>query len=364
MKRSYFRPNVDKMAPYAPGEQPGPGEKVIKLNTNENPYPPSSMVLEAVRRSAEESLRLYPDPESRRLREAASGAYGFPADWIMAGNGSDELLCMLVRAFVPEGGLVAYPVPTYSLYRTLVQAQGAKARELRWGRDWSLPKGLARRGTRLVFLARPNSPSGTCVPKEEVRALARSLDGVLCIDEAYAEFSDDDCLDLVRESENVIVLRTLSKSFSLAGARVGFAFARPRVLEGLRKVKDSYNLSRMAQAAGAAALQDLAWMRENVERVRRTRARLTERLRRLGLAVPDSQSNFVFARAGERAKELCAELRSRGILVRYFDEPGARDSIRISVGTDAEVDALLAALGELLGCACGSEAGSGGRPAR
>lgn len=348
MKRSYFRRNIDRMAPYTPGEQPGPAEKFIKLNTNENPYPPSPRVLEAVKRSAADSLRLYPDPESKALREAASRLYGIPPDWILAGNGSDELLAMLMKAFVPEGGLVSYPVPTYSLYRTLVQAHGAKAKEVRWKPDWSLPSGLASKGTRLTFLARPNSPSGTSVPKESVRGLAASLNGILCIDEAYADFADDNCLDLLHERENVVILRTLSKSFSLAGARVGLAFARPEIIAGLRKVKDSYNLSRMAQAAGEAALSDPDWMRANIERVRKTRVRLTEALRRLNLEVPDSQSNFVFARVGEQAKEIYLALKSRGILVRHFDEPGARDSLRISIGTDAEIDELLEALTGLL----------------
>lgn len=356
MTRSYLRPNVEAMTGYVPGEQPAPSSlteaKVVKLNTNENPYPPSPRVIEAVKRAAGVTLRLYPDPTARRLREAASRAYGFPADWIIAGNGSDELLAMLVRACVPEGCPCAYPVPTYSLYRTLVDAQGAEAREVPWAEGWAVPGGLAEAGARLVFLCCPNAPTGTVVPAGSVRELARSLDCVLCVDEAYVDFADDEdagCLPLVRELANVIVLRTLSKSFSLAGARIGLGFAKPALIEGLTKVKDSYNLDRMSLAAGEAALGDMDHMRGNAGRIRRTRARLVERLAALGFDVLPSQANFVFARIGfPLARELYEALKARGVLVRYFNEESVRDGLRITVGADAEVDVLLDTLLELL----------------
>ncbi|MHC5056274.1 MAG: histidinol-phosphate transaminase [Planctomycetota bacterium] len=352
MARGYFRPNVDAMTGYVPGEQPAAGGGVVKLNTNENPYPPSPKVLEAVGRSAEGTLRLYPDPTARALREAASRAYGFGTECIVAGNGSDELLAMLVRAFASEGERVAYPVPTYSLYRTLVRAHGAEAVEIPWADGYAIPPELVKADARLVILCRPNAPTGTMVPVDAVRELARSLECVLCVDEAYVDFADsedDNCLPLVREFENVVVLRTLSKSFSLAGARVGLGFAQEALVRGLGKVKDSYNLSRMALAAGEAALGDMDWMRANAGRIRATRARLVERLARLGFECLPSQANFVLARIGHpRAKELYEALKARGILVRYFDQEAVRDCVRITVGTDAEVDALLSALGELI----------------
>jgi histidinol-phosphate aminotransferase len=350
--RSPFRKNVQEMAGYVPGEQPPAGTEVVKLNTNENPYPPSPRVIEAVRAAANDALRLYPDPTARGLREAASRALGFPPEWIVAGNGSDELLSLLVRAVVPERGRIAYPVPTYSLYRTLAEAQGAEAVELPWREGYRLPDGLAAAGARLVLLCRPNAPTGTVVPVASVRDLARGLDGLLCVDEAYVEFADPevgDCLGLVRELENVIVLRTLSKSYSLAGARVGLGVSRPEIVEGLVKIKDSYNLDRLALAAGEAALSDLEWMRANAARIRATRARLVSELASFGFEVPPSQANFVFARVGyPRARELHEALKARGILVRYFDGEGVRDGLRISVGTDEEVDSLLSALKELL----------------
>jgi len=352
MARGYFRPNVEGMTGYTPGEQPAAGEAVIKLNTNENPYPPSPKVLDAVRGAADDTLRLYPDPTARALREAAGRVYGFGPEWIVAGNGSDELLAMLVRAFCSEGERVAYPVPTYSLYCTLVRAHGAEAVEVPWADGYCIPEGLAGAGARLVILCRPNAPTGTMVPVESVRELARSLDCVLCVDEAYVDFADsddDNCLALVREFENVVVLRTLSKSFSLAGARVGLAFACPELVEGLNKVRDSYNLSRMAIAAGEAALDDMDWMRANAARIRATRSRLVERLTGLGFDCLPSQANFVLARVGyPRAKELYEKLKARGILVRYFEQESVRDCLRITVGTDSEVDALLGALGEIM----------------
>jgi histidinol-phosphate aminotransferase len=351
MTRGYFRPNVDGMTGYTPGEQPAAGAKVVKLNTNENPYPPSPKVLEAIGLSADDAIRLYPDPTARGLREAAASAYGFEPECIIAGNGSDELLAMLIRALASEGERVAYPVPTYSLYPTLVRAHGAEACEIPWANNYTIPDGLAEADARLVILCRPNAPTGTMVPVDSVRELARSLECVLCIDEAYVDFADsedDNCLPLVREAENVIVLRTLSKSFSLAGARVGLAFASGALIEGLNKVRDSYNLSRMALAAGEAALGDMDWMRANVDRIRVTRARLVERLAKLGIECLPSQANFVLAKVGyPRAKELHEMLKARGILVRYFPQEDVRDCLRITVGTDSEVDALLSALEEL-----------------
>lgn len=351
MARGYFRSNVDEMTGYVPGEQPRAGAKVVKLNTNENPYPPSPKVLEAIARSGGETLRLYPDPTARALREAAARAYGFEPECIVAGNGSDELLAMLVRAFASEGEKVAYPVPTYSLYHTLVRAQGAEALEVPWADGYAIPGGLAEADARLVILCRPNAPTGTMVPVDAVRELARSLECVLCVDEAYVDFADsedDNCLPLVHEFENVVILRTLSKSFSLAGARVGLAFARGALARGLNKVRDSYNLSRMALAAGEAALGDMDWMRGNARRIRATRARLVERLAEFGFRCLPSQANFVLASVGyPRAKEFYEELKARGILVRYFEQDAVRDGVRITIGTDAEVDALISALEEL-----------------
>jgi histidinol-phosphate aminotransferase len=348
--KARFRDNIERMSGYTPGEQPQGGH-LIKLNTNENPYPPSPRVLEAVRREAAESLRLYPDPLSAALRAKAAEVYGFSAGQVLAGNGSDDLLTMLVRAFVPEGGLVATTRPTYMLYRTLAQIQGARAAEIPYGEGYALPSDdIVRAKADIVFVANPNSPTGTFTEPKALDGLAGRLDCPLVIDEAYVDFSRTNALHLARKRGNVVVLRTLSKSFSLAGMRLGLAFASDSVIRGLLKVKDSYNLDRVAQAAGIAALGDLPWMLRNAERIRATRRALAGGLRALGFDVPDSEANFVLAtKLKPKALRLKEELQKRGILVRYFDEPGLRDSLRITVGTDEETDALLRELKGILG---------------
>ncbi len=336
------------MGGYVPGEQPQePG--FIKLNTNENPYPPSPLVRRAILSGAGDSLRLYPDPDAARLRRRAAAVYGFDLPQVIAGNGSDDLLAMIARAFIGEGDALCCPTPTYTLYDTLVRIQGGRVSGVPYPDDYALPAGLARRGAPVTVVANPNSPSGTAVPVAALADLADRVRGVLVVDEAYADFAEETALSLARERENVVVLRTFSKSFSLAGMRIGLGFAHPRLVAGLNKVKDSYNLSRLSLAAGEAALQDIGWMEENVSRIRRTRSALAAALPALGFLPFPSQSNFVMARraGGRSARPVYEELKSRKILVRYFDTPRLRDSLRITVGTDAEIAALLDALGEI-----------------
>jgi histidinol-phosphate aminotransferase len=346
---SYFRRSVDEMSAYQPGEQPQqPG--FVKLNTNENPYPPSPKVLEALREQVGPSLRLYPDPLANRFREAVAKVLDFPVDWIMAGNGSDDLLTIVTRAFVGEGERVVYPVPTYSLYRTLAQLQGAQSVEIPFPADYGLPQRLAEASGQLTLLANPNSPSGTWVPPAAVEGLASKCRNVLVVDEAYVDFAEGSCLDVVRRRRNVIVLRTLSKSFSLCAMRIGFAVAHPEIIEGMMKVKDSYNVNRLAIFAGAAAMEDIAWTRRNADKIKATRTRTIETLSRLGFSCWPSQSNFVLARAtqGISARSIYEKLKQRKILVRYFDQPRVDDCLRISVGTDEEMDKLFMALRDVL----------------
>jgi len=349
-----FRPNIEAMAPYVPGEQPAAGTKVIKLNTNENPYPPSPKVAEAI--CAEvgtdgDRLRLYSDPKALAIRQAAADVYGFKLEQVLHGNGSDELLAMLFRAFVAEGESIAYPYPTYVLYETLAHAQGARIISFDFDRDFALPKQLLHCGAKVVFVASPNSPSGTVYSAWQMRELAASLrDGVLVIDEAYAQFADSNNLQLAKELDNVVVLRTFSKSHSLAGMRLGLLFASARIVDGLWKVKDSYNLDRLAIVAGAASLRDVEWTAANARKVVATRTRLNSELTALGFDVVPSQSNFIFARmkSAEKAAGAYRFLKEKGILIRYFPARLLDDGIRITVGTDAEIDALLAALKEYL----------------
>jgi histidinol-phosphate aminotransferase len=342
-----FRPAIEKMAAYKPGEQPGPGERLIKLNTNENPYPPSPRVRRAVVRVASDSLRLYPAPRADDFVASASRLYGVRQDMILAGNGSDELLAMIFRAALDPGDTVAYPVPTYSLYDTLASIQEARVLGFPVGRDFSIPLDqLAKAGAKVTIVCSPNSPSGIQTPATKLAKLARALhDRLLVIDEAYVDFASENAIGLLRRFPNVIILRTLSKSFSLAGMRLGLCFARPVIIEELMKVKDSYNLSRIALAAGAEALNDAAWMRRNVERVKQTREVSIVRLRKLGFEVPASSANFVLARiAGHDLAPMARAIRKSGILVRYFPTPMLRDTLRISIGTPAEMKALFKAI--------------------
>jgi len=294
-------------------------------------------------------LARYPDPEATRFRERAAAMANLPVDHVLAGNGSDELLALVLRATIDPGDRVAFPSPTYSLYETLVAVQGAETVRVPFSADWALPEaGLLAAGARVTFLCNPNSPSGTFTPVDVVRRLASRIEGLVVVDEAYVDFADDTALRLVRELPNVLVLRTLSKSHGLAGLRAGLLFGSPELLAGVRAVKDSYNLNTLTQVAAAVALEDEAYMRGNVARIRATRERLSTALAGLGFTVQPSQANFVLARrAGVDMGPLAGQLEAGGVIVRHFPTPELADALRISVGTDEEIDVLLARLREL-----------------
>ena len=347
---SIFRPNIDELAAYVPGEQPAPGTRVIKLNTNENPYPPSPVAMQVLRDLDGEFLRRYPDPMASLACQAAARVYGVPREWVLAGNGSDDLLTMILRACAEPGRSVAYPMPTYVLYRTLAQIQNARCIEVEFDDDYHLPVDeLAAARAAVTLVAAPNSPSGTVWPVEMLDDLAGRVAGMIVIDEAYVDFAEQDALALVRTRPNVIVLRTLSKGYSMAGLRLGFGVAQPALLAGLIKVKDSYNVDAMACRAGAAAMDDQAHKRANAAKVKASRARLADDLAGLGFRVWPSQSNFLLARppAGQ-AEALYQALKARGILVRYFKQAKLEDKLRITIGSDDQNDALAAAIRELV----------------
>ncbi len=341
---TYFRPNIDAMIGYMPGEQPR-DPAIIKLNTNENPYPPSPKVYVALRKAINPSLRLYPEPLSDSLRMAAAAVYGVKPENIIAGNGSDEILSMLLRCFVGPKDKVVFPVPTYILYDTLVEIQDGATVRVDYPEDFSLPETLAGQNGVLTFLCNPNAPSATLVPLAEIAKLAMTVGGILVVDEAYIDFAATEgasSIPLIRQIPNLVVLRTFSKSFSLAGMRIGLGFASEEIIAGMMKVKDSYNLNRLSLVAATAALSDMAWMRRNAERIRRSRQKLSSALKRLGYQVYPSNANFVLARKpGKNLRSVYEELKRRKILVRYFDTQGLQDCLRITVGTPKEVKALL-----------------------
>ena len=343
---SYFRRDIDELVGYAPGEQPQAG-KFIKLNTNENPYPPSPAVGRAIAAVVERGLARYPDPLASGFRERAAAILGVAPDWILCGNGSDEILTLATRAFVGQGELLRLPYPSYVLYKTLAQIQGARSAEVFFNRDWSLSDEFAAPadGLRLAFLPNPNSPSGTLVPPERVLALAEQLSCPLLVDEAYIDFADRDCLSLVAQNEKIMVSRSLSKSYALAGLRFGFLVAQPHIIAGLCKVKDSYNCDALSIAAATAAIDDQAWLAANRETILSSRARMSEGLRARGFAVVESQANFVWAPHPARpVRPLYEELKKNRVLVRYMDYHGWGDGLRISVGTDDQIDACLSLL--------------------
>lgn len=346
---NFFRKNISVMPPYVPGEQPRPGQKVIKLNTNENPYPPSPAVGRALRDYDFRRLRLYPDPASRLFCRAAAKVHRLGEEWILAGNGSDDLLFMAILACADKGRKVVYPVPTYVLYRTLAQMQDAPIVEIPYDDNYRLPlkQLIAARGA-VTFIARPNSPSGTCVPLGQIGQLARGLKGLVVVDEAYCDFAKDDVLPLVKRYPNLLLLRTLSKGYSLAGLRLGYAIGNPRLLATLNKVKDSYPVDGLACALGAAAMTDQAHKKKCANKVIASRAKLAARLEKLGFRVWPSDSNFLLARPADGAAgRLYQKLKAEGILVRYFNEPQLDDKLRITVGTDAQNSALIKAIKKL-----------------
>lgn len=340
---SYFRPEIEAMAGYVPGEQPQRDE-FVKLNTNENPYPPSPAVARAIEETLRRGLQKYPDPMAGAFRRRAAEVLGVEPDWILAGNGSDDILTIATRAFVGQGQLLRLPYPSYILYKTLAQIQGARSEEIPFREDWSLSEQFAAAGDdlRLVFLPNPNSPSGTLIPPEQVLELARQLPCPLLVDEAYVDFAEANCLHLVSQSEKILVTRSLSKSYALAGLRFGFVVAQPRMIEQLAKVKDSYNCDGLSIAAATAAIGDQRWLSENRAKILATRRRLTEGMRKLGFTTVDSQANFTWNVHPEQpAKPLYERLKQDGILVRYMDYPDWGDGLRISVGTDEQIDACL-----------------------
>jgi histidinol-phosphate aminotransferase len=339
---SFFRPEIEAMSGYVPGEQPQEGE-FIKLNTNENPYPPSPAAARAIEETIGR-LRKYPDPMGGSFRRRAAALWGVEPDWILCGNGSDDILTILTRSLVGQGQLLRLPYPSYILYKTLAELQGARNEEVKFNADWSLPPAFAagRDDLRLVFLANPNSPSGTVVPPERVLEIAEALPCPLLVDEAYADFAETNCMSLVARCEKIMVSRSLSKSYALAGLRFGYLVAQPRMIAELVKMKDSYNCDALAIAAATAALDDQAWLAANRAKILATRRRLVAEMRKLGFVTVDSQANFTWnVHPQLAARPLYERLKADRILVRYMNYPGWGDGLRISVGTDAEIDACL-----------------------
>jgi len=346
-----MRPAIAAMAGYVPGFQPADEAAWIKLNTNENPYPPSPKVAAAILAEVGvdgANLRKYPDAGSREMRRVAAELYGFDSSWVISANGSDELLNNLIRAFAGEGEEVAYVHPSYTYYATLAEIQGAKVRTFSLTADFKLADFPERYDGKLFFLTSPNAPLGFAFPLDYIEEIAQHCAGMLVVDEAYADFADGTALALVKKYPNVIVTRTFSKSYQLAGMRLGLAIARPEVIAALDKIRDHYHLDRLALAAASAALADQAYLKETVGKIRATREQFTAAVQELGYTVIASQTNFVFASPPDGdGKRVYEALFARKILVRHFSDPLLVHGLRITIGTDAEMAALLTALREI-----------------
>jgi histidinol-phosphate aminotransferase len=346
-----LRPHIAAMAGYVPGFQPPDSECWIKLNTNENPYPPSPEVGAAILAELGAdgaNLRKYPDPGSRQMRAAAAALYGFPVEWLITANGSDELLNNLIRACAGEGEEIGYVHPSYSYYATLAEIQGARVRTFGLTEGFRISNFPQRYDGKLFFLTTPNAPLGFAFPLDYIAEIAQRCTGLLVVDEAYVDFAEDNALELVKTQENVVVTRTFSKSYSLAGMRLGLAVARPEMVAALDKIRDHYHLDRLALVAATAALSDQVHLRATVARICATRAHFCAGLAALGYVVIPSQANFVFASPPDRdGRRVYEALYARKILVRYFADPLLAHGLRITIGTDAEMEATLAALKEI-----------------
>ena len=337
-----IRKSILVLKSYVPGEQLGP--EFIKLNTNECPYPPSPSVRDAIANMDVNKLRLYPDPLCIELRHAIAHLHGCRPEQIFVGNGLDEVLSLSVRIFAEDTGTVGYLNPSYSLYPVLADIRGLRKKPVELGSsfEWQIPSGYK---SDIFFLTNPNAPTGLYYNKAVVYEFCKRFNGLVIIDEAYVDFAENNCLDFIFKLKNVIVLRSLSKSYSLAGARVGYALGPSKLISFFYKIKDSYNVNRFSQIIARCAIIDQKYMRANVEKVKKTREFLSQSLAKMGWQVYPSQANFIWARPhGVKASSVYEFLREQKILVRYFPGPRTGDFLRISIGTDKEIAVLLSAL--------------------
>ncbi len=342
----YFRENIEKLEGYTPGFQPK-GEDILKLNTNENPYSPSPLAMKAIGNIKAENLRKYPQPQGDDFCKAAAEFHCVKPENIICTNGGDDLLTIAFRSFCDENRKAAFPVPTYSLYSVLADIQNCPKEEIPYDKEFNLPAKLANSGAALTIVCNPNAPSGTFVPVEEVASLADELEGVLLIDEAYVDFAEDNCLRLIEEFNNLIILRSMSKGYSLAGLRFGYGIASKNLIQGMMKVKDSYNVDALATVAATAAIKDQEYFKGNVEKIKAERDKLADALKEKGFKVGKSFTNFLLARK-DNAKEIYRKLADKNIFVRYFDHEGLRDKIRITVGTEEQNKRLIETLEQIM----------------
>ena len=349
----YWSDIVHRLTPYVPGEQPKVAN-LIKLNTNENPYGPSPKVLAALQAEIGDTLRLYPDPNSDKLKRAIADFHGLTPDHVLVGNGSDEVLAHTFLALLKHDAPTLFPDITYSFYPVYCRLYGIDYREVPLTESFEITVDDYRQPNGGIIFANPNAPTGRLLPISEIeRLLTANSDSVVVVDEAYVDFGGISCAHLVKDYPQLLVVHTLSKSRALAGLRVGYAVGQPALIDALKRVKDSFNsypLDRFAQAGATAAMEDRAWLKSSCEKVIASRVRLVSELGGLGFEALPSTANFIFARHPKfSGADLASQLRERSVIVRHFSKPvRIAPFLRISVGTDTECDALIAALGGIL----------------
>jgi histidinol-phosphate aminotransferase len=350
--KKYWSRLAGGLVPYVPGEQPK-DRKYIKLNTNENPYGPSPKVIEAIKAAADDSLKLYPDPTCDELVKAAADYYGVPKEMIFTGNGSDEVLAFAFMAFFEPGREILFADITYSFYPVYANLFNLNYRLIPLDDGFRLNEEDYFNSPGGVIIANPNAPTGNCLSLETIRrVLENNSENVVIIDEAYIDFGGESAVGLTREYPNLLVVHTFSKSRSLAGMRLGFAIGDSSLIEALQSVKNSFNsytLDRLAIKAGVEAFRDNEYFEETRNRIIATRKRTVATMAQMGFNIPDSSANFIFAAHPEiKGEYIFNELRSRGILVRYFKKPRIDNHLRISIGSDDEMECLLKALREII----------------
>ncbi len=350
----YWSSKVRNIKPYVPGEQPR-DRQYIKLNTNENPYPPSPRVVAAIRNAAGESLRLYPDPQASELRETIADYYGLAKEQVFVGNGSDEILAFAFPAFFePAGKPILFAEVTYSFYPVYADFFGIPYRPVPVDETFNIDAKDYKQDNGGILIANPNAPSGRGIPREEIEAILKENENrVVVVDEAYVDFGGESSVRLIASHPNLLVVKTMSKSRSLAGLRLGYALGGSELIEGLARVRDSinsYTVDRLAQAGAVEAIRDDACFRETTEKIVMTRERVSAELAAMGFTVIPSRANFVFVAAARiPGNDLFLGLREKGILVRHFTNPKTENYIRVSIGTDAEMDCFVEVIREIAG---------------
>lgn len=348
----FWSPGIDRLSPYVPGEQPKLND-LVKLNTNENPYGPSPRVIEAIQAELGDGLRLYPDPTASRLRQAVADYYGLQPGQVFIGNGSDEILAHTFFALFQQQHPLLFPDITYSFYPVYCGLYGIDYRTVPLAEDFSLRLDDYAQPNGGIIFPNPNAPTGRVLPLTEIEALLqRNRDSVVVVDEAYIDFGGECAVKLIDRYDNLLVVQTLSKSRSLAGMRIGLAMGNAGLLEGLLRVKDSFNsypIDRLALAAGIAAFEDDAHFHQTCHRVIKDRDAMSAALQEMGFEVLPSAANFLLARHPEQdASALAACLRQASIIVRHFTQPRIDQYLRITIGTPEQNRRLLIALGSCL----------------